>query len=94
MKPTAHTNVAADGRRDTRQPLTGEVTVTFPAEAIHGSGQNISSQGLYFTAQGSLRVQVHIEGRAEPVPAELVRVESMGNGRMGVAVRFLEPMGG
>jgi hypothetical protein len=94
MKPTTNTNVAADGRRDSRQPLTGEVTITFAADPIHGPGQNISTQGLYFTAQGALRVLVRIEGRAEPVPAELVRAESMGNGRIGIAVRFLEPMGG
>lgn len=93
MKPTTNTNVAADGRRESRQPLTGQVTITFAADPIHGPGQNISAQGLYFTAEGSLRVQVQVEGRAEPIPAELVRAETMGNGRMGIAVRFLTPMG-
>ena len=76
------------GRRAERLPLDAPVKVQFAAGSIVGSGQNISSEGLYFTAEGSLRVTVHIEGRE--VTGQLVRFESMGNGKVGVAIRFVD----
>src|ERR1043166_5050111 len=83
-------NVAADNRRDPRLQMEDEVTVTFAADTIKGPGQNISAQGLYFTTTGSVRVQVKLAGSDRTVPGGLVRAESMGNGRIGVALRFLD----
>jgi hypothetical protein len=89
VEPRASTSI--DNRRDPRLPLDGEVTVEFERGSIVGSGQNISQQGVFFTAAGSLPVTVRIAGRDEVVAGELVRVESMGDGRIGIAVRFAAP---
>lgn len=83
---------AAEQRREPRHPLDATVTVDVPAVQIVGSGENISTQGVFFTAEGGLRVRVHIQGRSAPVDGELVRCESMGDGRVGLAVRFLAPL--
>jgi hypothetical protein len=82
---TAHN--ATEARRDERLGLDGDVTVRFDAGTLFGSGQNISLQGIFFTALGSLPVTVHVAGRGD-VRGHLVRVESLGDGRFGIAVRF------
>ncbi len=76
-------------RSSPRRELDAEVAIRFVAGEIAGSGQNISDQGLFFTADGTVPVTVHVAGRGE-VRGRLVRVESMGNGRFGIAVRFDE----
>lgn len=84
-----HSQTGVEGRQSVRVDLDGEVTIRFAAGAITGSGQNISAQGVFFTAEGELPVVVQIAGRGE-VRGHLVRLESMGGGRIGVAVRFAE----
>lgn len=74
-------------RATPRRELDAEVTIRFGPGAIAGSGQNISEQGLFFTADASVPVSVHIAGRGV-VHGHLVRLESMGGGRFGIAVRF------
>lgn len=76
-------------RRASRVDLDGEVTIRFDSGAILGSGQNISEQGVFFTAAAALPVTVHLAGRGE-VRGELVRLETIGDGRIGIAVRFHE----
>jgi hypothetical protein len=71
--------------------MEGAVTVEIEAGVIAGSGQNISSQGVFFTTDGALPVRVRFDGQEPGVRGELVRYESMGDGRVGVAIRFLEP---
>ena len=56
-----------------------------------GSGQNISVQGVFFTTADCLPVTVRINGKSETLPAELVRYETLGDGQVGIAVRFLKP---
>lgn len=80
-----------DSRRDPRVDLSQQVTIRFEAGSIVGPGQNISQQGVFFTAAASIPVTVAIDGRDEVVRGELVRVETMGDGRVGIAVRFLAP---
>ena len=87
-------NAVADSRRAPRVPTDEEVTIVFDVERIVGPGKNVSAQGLYFTTEGALRVQVSMAGSEATVPGELVRVESMGNGQVGIAVRFLPEDGG
>ncbi len=70
----------------------GQVTVSFADLSLVGPGRNISASGVYFVSSARPRVLVRIEGRDEPVEAELVRVETIGEGQVGVAVRFLEPI--
>ncbi len=79
-----------ENRREARVPLAGEVAVQFDATAIVGPGQNVSSQGVFFTAEGSLPVTVQIVSKGRTLRGELVRFERMGDGRVGIAVRFLE----
>lgn len=83
--------VTQDSRRDPRIGMGETVTITFDAGAIVGPGQNISATGVFFTAAASIPVTVRIAGVETAVPGELVRVESMGDGRVGIAVRFVAP---
>jgi hypothetical protein len=85
----SHGQTSVDGRRAARVELDEQVTIRFEAGAITGSGRNISAQGVFFTADAALPVIVQIAGRAD-VRGRLVRLESMGDGRIGVAVRFDE----
>ena len=77
------------GRHAPRIAIDSEVTIRFEAGAIVGSGENMSVQGVFFTADGSLPVTVQVAGRGD-VSGRLVRLESMGDGRIGIAVRFDE----
>ena len=86
--PVAKTGAAA--RQHARVDLDEHVTIQFEAGSIVGPGQNISAQGVFFTAAASIPVTVRITGRDEAVAGELVRVETMGDGRVGIAVRFVE----
>ncbi|MBL8727823.1 MAG: PilZ domain-containing protein [Planctomycetes bacterium] len=90
--PEQPTSTGLDNRRGDRLPLEGAVTVELDAGVIAGSGQNISPQGVFFTATGALPVRVRIAGHEHGVRGELVRYESMGDGRVGIAIRFLEPL--
>ncbi|MEC7584455.1 MAG: PilZ domain-containing protein [Planctomycetota bacterium] len=83
------TNAIADSRRDPRVPIGDEVTIVFDVDRIVGPGKNVSAQGLYFTTEAALRVKVNIAGRDTTLSGELVRVDSMGHGQVGIAVRFL-----
>ena len=60
---------------------------------MFGSGENISLQGVYFTTAAKIPVQVRVRD-GSVVRGELVRAESMGDGRVGLAVRFVEPDAG
>jgi hypothetical protein len=80
---------AADRRGSDRVALDSEVSVQFDPTPILGPGQNISPEGVFFVAAGSIRVQVTISGRDEAYEGELVRLQSMGEGKLGLAVRFI-----
>lgn len=75
------------GRKHARVDIDSVVTIRFDAGTIVGSGENISAQGVFFTADGTLPVTVQVAGQAD-VRGQLVRLESMGGGRIGIAVRF------
>jgi len=81
------TSTSIEGRRSERVPLDAVVSVSFPTIDIVGPGKNISAEGLYFTADAALPVTVHVDGRA--IHGHLVRFESMGNGKVGIAIRFV-----
>jgi hypothetical protein len=78
------------GRKSPRVALASDVTIRFAAGTLVGSGDNISLQGVFFTADGSVPVIVQVAGHPD-VPGKLVRLESMGDGRIGIAVRFDDP---
>ncbi len=77
------------GRQAPRVELSDDVRIEFDGGVLSGSGQNISVQGVFFTADASIPVTVHIVGRGA-VRGRLVRLESMGDDRIGIAVRFDE----
>jgi hypothetical protein len=81
--------LAQNLRREERLPLDGDVTITISAQDIVGPGRNVSAQGVYFTTAGAVRVNVQVPGNPVAMAGELVRVESMGDGRLGIAVRFV-----
>lgn len=87
------THLAQNHRREERLPLDGQVTIAIDAQQIPGPGRNMSAQGVYFTTAAKIRVLVQAPGHDEPIPGELVRVESMGDGSVGIAVRFLPQVG-
>jgi hypothetical protein len=90
--PASTSQDTADRRAAERRPFGGEVTVSFRDLELVGPGRNISTTGVYFVAAARPIVHVAIEGRDEPVPAELIRFETLADGQVGVAVRFLEPL--
>lgn len=69
-----------------RDELAEEVSVSFQAEPVSGSGKNISKAGVYFVAEADVRVRVRIGARE--IEGLLVRVENHGPGKTGIAVRF------
>jgi hypothetical protein len=76
-----------EARREPRVDIDGGVTIRFEGGTLAGTGQNVSLQGIFFTANGSLPVTVHVAGRGE-MRGHLVRVESLGDGSFGIAIRF------
>ncbi len=91
MEDQEDQDVGVDERRDSPRVAMGEtVTIKIHTDTIVGPGQNISAQGVFFIADAELRVSVSISGVAEPVDGTLVRVQHMGEGKLGIAVRFEE----
>lgn len=84
----ANDNGTAERRRDDRRDLSGKVTVSVPAQALDGSGDNVSDDGLYFVAGSALEVEVQLPGEATPRRGKLVRVAALAEGRVGIAVKF------
>ena len=85
----ANGKVGIEARVHPRVDLEGEVAIELAAAVLTGSGENISQQGVYLTAQGAIPVRARLPG-GEVVAGELVRVENLGAGRIGLAVRFHE----
>lgn len=84
-----------ENRRETPRVKLGEtVTVSFVEGDMVGPGHNISTQGVFFVAEASIKVKVRVSGVERELDGELIRVQSMGEGRMGIAVRFAEPFDG
>ena len=80
----------ADKRRSgDRTRLEGSVTVQFCENDVVGSGQNVSEEGVFFEAEGALRVRVRVNADEEWRDAVVVRMQSMDQGRIGIAVRFV-----
>lgn len=82
-----NTPTGIEARRAPRVELDGHVTIQFDVASIQGSGQNVSSLGVYFSAATRLPVTVQISGHA-PIQGRLVRIDTMGDGQMGIAVQF------
>lgn len=75
-------------RSSERVGFDGSVTIRVDGEAIVGSGQNVSEQGVFFVSDTPIKVKVEIGGRDDTMSGELVRIENMGAGVVGIAVKF------
>lgn len=75
-------------RRAERVGFDGTVTICFDGGDIVGSGQNVSEQGVFFVSETPIKVNVEIGGRDGQMVGELVRIENMGAGAVGIAVKF------
>jgi hypothetical protein len=80
--------VVGERRSERRGVLDGTVTVRFAEQQIVGPGQNISHNGVFFVADGALQVLVELPGDDGWRRGEVMRVQSMGEGKIGIAVRF------
>lgn len=78
----------SERRSQERAPLCSNVTVAFADQEVIGPGQNMSDEGVFFIADASLRVKIQVEDSEEWREGEVVRVQSMGEGRLGMAIRF------
>lgn len=83
--------VGIENRRSERVDLSERVTIELPAATLTGTGDNISEQGVFFRADASIPVRVRIGDSETVVHGELVRVENIGDGSIGIAVRFAAP---
>lgn len=59
-----------------------------------GPSANLSPEGVYFLAEGSIpvTVSVSIEGRRRAVKGRIVRVGSVNERTLGVAIQFETPI--
>lgn len=81
--------VAGDDRRGSgRQPCATDVTVEFDGRPLIGPSENLSAAGVFFVAEASLRVRVKV-GEGEWIEGEVVRAQSMGEGKIGLAIKFV-----
>lgn len=79
-------------RRDgERRPMEGVLTVRVAACEIEGSSQNVSPDGVYFTAHGSLPVEVELPDGTRRT-GKIMRVGAVREGELGIALRFDEPL--
>jgi hypothetical protein len=83
------TNPRIRGRQSPRLELQSDVTIELDANTLVGSGDNISLQGVFFTTDEPITVSVQVAEHGV-VRGKLDRLESMGDGRIGIAVRFDE----
>lgn len=81
-------NTSINTRRSERVGFDGTVSIRVAGEAIVGSGQNVSDQGVFFVSEAPIKVKVEIGGRDGIMTGELVRIENMGAGAVGIAVKF------
>lgn len=83
-----HETSSINTRRAERVGFDGTVTVRFDGGDVVGSGQNVSEQGVFFISETPIKVNVEIAGRDGTMTGELVRIENMGAGAVGIAVKF------
>ena len=78
-------------RHDERRSLDADVLVRVLAQELQGPSQNVSAEGLYFTAKASLPVEVTLPDGSLRT-GQLLRVGAVREGELGLAVRFDEPL--
>ena len=84
-------SVEANRRGGERVPFSARVTIRFDGAAVAAAGQNISADGALFLLGTEVPVSVQVEGEPTERRGMLVRITPHGGGKMGMAVRFLQP---
>lgn len=82
-----------DRRADDRRTIEGALTVRVDPCEIHGPSQNVSADGVYFTAQADITVEVELPNGTRR-RGKILRVGAVRDGELGVAVRFDEALSG
>jgi hypothetical protein len=79
----------ANRRRDPRIPTETPVELVLDAGSFRGAAQDLSAQGICFFLESDLKVRVRLgaEGEIE-LPGRLVRLDSVTDGKLVLAVRF------
>ncbi len=80
-----------DRRVGDRSPIEGAIDVHIPAIDIRGPSGNISETGVYFTATGSIPVELRLPGSEQTVKGQIVRVGAVREGEFGFAIRIDDP---
>jgi hypothetical protein len=88
------TSASTDRRVAERVATRRNVRLLFDAGPVPGPSANVSRDGLYFFAEGPIRITIEVEGKSTPVQVRgrLVRAESLNPTSLGIAVRFDEPI--
>jgi hypothetical protein len=81
----------SERREGTRKALREPVSVRLLAPCLDGVGENVSEQGVLFVVEGPVEVMVRIGNSGTELRGTLVRLQDMGGGRSGIAVRFDAP---
>ena len=89
-----HSPESPERRSADRISIRCDVRVHFDAAPVLGPSANVSRDGLYFFAEGPIRVIAKIVGGKRPIEVRgrLVRAESLNGREIGLAVRFEEPV--
>jgi hypothetical protein len=80
-------------RRDTpRIPIASTVEIRIIGSTFQGPSENISTQGIFFVTDAAIAVEVTVSPRHPPLHGRIVRVQSVRENTLGIAVRFDEPL--
>jgi hypothetical protein len=92
-KSTRYTNVA-DRRRANRDTTEAGILLKIETRTLAGVNDNISSAGLLFFTDETIRVTVEVStpGGTQTHTGRLVRAQRMGESSTGIAVEF-DPKG-
>jgi hypothetical protein len=90
MKKPVNEVDSAERRRATRHVVHERVEMRLELGVVEGETQNISADGINFFADAPLEVSIIIKDgqSSRTIPGHIVRVESVTQSRIAVAVRF------
>ncbi|MFQ5504929.1 MAG: PilZ domain-containing protein [Planctomycetota bacterium] len=78
----------AERRGSERIPAGHMVSIQIPEISISGPAENISRNGLYLTAGTEIPVEISLDEGGETRKGAIVRVDSIRDGEIGLAIRF------
>lgn len=84
----------SERRGSQRDHQTVPVEVNFEKVKLLGPSANLSAEGVYFLAEAAIPVSVTIsvEGKKRSVKGKIVRVGSVNEKTLGIAIQFEAPL--